>query len=247
MPTTSEIADGVHRFGANGVNFYMVVGDGGLTVVDAGFPGHWPLFTTWLHRNGWAVREITAVLLTHNHADHLGFADRAQAKGATVTIHRDDLDGVQHSGPPSVPERFARNAWRPGVLVRTAGWVRRGVTRTPTLADVRSCEDGERLDVPGNPRVIHVPGHTPGSAAYVFDEYDVICTGDALVTRDVVSGQPGIGISPEGLNADDEQALRSLARLEGLDVSVLAPGHGEPYHHGVASALQAARAIGATW
>ena len=247
MPTSNEIADGVYRFGANGVNFYMIVGDGGLTVVDAGLPGHWPLFTTWLHRNGRAVREVTALLLTHNHADHIGFADRAQAKGATVRIHGDDLDGVQNGGPPSIPERFARNAWRPGLLIRVAGWVRRGLTRTPTLVDVRPCTDGERLDVPGAPRVIHVPGHTPGSAAYVFDDHDVICTGDALVTRDVVTGQPGIGISPQGLNDDDQQALASLERFTDLDVSVLAPGHGEPYPHGMASALQAARAIGATW
>ena len=118
------------------------------------------------------------------------------------------------------------------------------VMLAPDLLLIR--HDGEDLDVPGRPRVIHMPGHTPGSAAYAFDDNGIVCTGDALVTRDTATGRKGIGISPTGTNDDDARALASLDRLEGVD-AILLPGHGEPYRHGVTSALHAARAIGADW
>jgi glyoxylase-like metal-dependent hydrolase (beta-lactamase superfamily II) len=246
MANVTEVADGVHRFDASGANVYVIVTDQGLTVVDAGLPGWWGPFSTWLHRSGRTPHEIVALLITHHHADHIGFADRAQTHGADLRIHEDDVEQVQRSGPGSLPPRFSRNLWRPQLIVRMMDWARRGVTRTPALSDVRACSDGEKLDAPGNPRVIHMPGHTPGSAAYAFDDNGVVCTGDALLTRDLATGRKGIGVSPTGTNDDDAQALASLDRLEGVD-AILLPGHGEPYLHGVTSALHAARAIGADW
>jgi glyoxylase-like metal-dependent hydrolase (beta-lactamase superfamily II) len=242
-----QITDGVHRFDASGTNFYVMEGDAGLTLVDAGCPGHWRMFATWLFRTGSAPREIKAVLLTHNHPDHLGFADRAQQQGAELHIHADDLDGLAHAGDGGMPDRYRRNAWRPKIAGRILSWARAGITQTPVLSDVHPCTDGDRLKVPGNPRVVHVPGHTPGSAAYVFDDHDVICVGDALATLDPATGRNGISILPAGLNADDEQALASLDRLVGESTSFVLPGHGEPYHDGIASAVHAARAIGAHW
>jgi glyoxylase-like metal-dependent hydrolase (beta-lactamase superfamily II) len=246
MANVTEVADGIHRFDASGANVYVVVTDEGLTVVDAGLPGWWGPFSTWLHRSGRTPHEIVALLMTHRHADHIGFADRAHDHGADLLIHEDDLAGVQRSGPGGVPPRFSRNLWRPQMIARMVDWGRRGVTNTPALTDVRTCTDREQLDVPGRPRVIHMPGHTPGSAAFVFDDHGVVCTGDALITRDIATGAKGIGISPTGMNDDDDEALASLDRLEGVD-AILLPGHGEPYRHGITSALHAARAIGADW
>lgn len=243
----TDISDGVRRFGEGGVHFYVIEGDDGLTLVDAGLPGLWKPFATFLHRNGLAPRDVRAVLLTHHHADHVGFAARALDHGADVRAHADDLARIRRRSASALPRRFARNAWRPGVAMRAVQWLWRGFTRVPAVAGVTPCGDGERLDVPGRPTVVHVPGHTAGSAAYVFADHGVVCTGDALVTADPVTARPGIGICPAGLNADDGQALASLERLADVDAALILPGHGAPYRHGIASALQAARAIGAAW
>lgn len=242
-----QITDGVHRFDANGVNFYVIEGEDGLTLVDAGFPSHWSMFATWLFRTGSAPRDIRAVLLTHNHADHIGFADHAQQQGAELHIHADDLDGLSNARDGGVPEHFRRNLWRPRTAGRVIGWARAGIRRTPMLTDVRPCTAGERLEVPGAPRVVHVPGHTPGSAAYVFDDHDVICVGDALATFDPATSRNGVSIPPKGLSADDGQALGSLDRLVDESASIVLVGHGEPYHDGIAGAVHAARAIGTSW
>lgn len=242
-----QITDGVHRFDGDGVNFYVIEGDDGLTVVDAGFSGHWKTFATWLHKYGSSPREVVAVLLTHNHPDHIGIAGRAQAEGASVHAHADDRDGLTKPLEGGLPTHFRDNVWRPQLLRRLGRWVAAGMARPPVLREVITCADGDVLDVPGAPRAIHVPGHTPGSTAYAFDDHGVICVGDALVTFDPATGRPGISIPPTSMNADDRQALRSLDKLVGEGADIMLPGHGEPYHDGIAGAVHAARAIGPYW
>lgn len=251
------VDDKVHRFGRDNVNWYLVEGDEGVTVVDAGVPRHWLQLTAHLNRSGIPIHDVRAVLITHAHPDHVGFAERARQQGATVYVHVDDDELVRAGVPVDLPDRFRRHLWRPRVLHVLSAWVRGGMRPwrparggggvVPEVTETVTVGDGDRLDVPGRPRVLHLPGHTPGSVAYVFDDHDVVCTGDALVTADPVVGHPGIGVCPTGLSTDDDQALASLRRLADLDVGTVLPGHGQPYHHGCAGAVQAALAIGADW
>lgn len=251
-----QVGDGIHRFGHDNVNWYLVEGDDGLTVIDAGVPRHWNQLTAYLNRTGIPIDDLRAVLVTHAHPDHVGFAERARQQGATVYVHVDDDKLARTGVPVELPERFRRHLWRPHVLRVLGAWVRGGMRPwrsarrgeiVPAVTETVTVRDGDRVDVPGRPRVLHLPGHTPGSVAYVFDDHDVVCTGDALVTVDPVLGRPGIGVCPPGLSADDAQALDSLRRLADLDVGTVLPGHGLPYPHGCAGAIQAARAVGADW
>jgi len=95
------------------------------------------------------------------------------------------------------------------------------------------------LDVPGAPRVIHVPGHTPGSAALHFAGHDALFVGDAMCTYAVSTGRPGPQVAP--FSADTELALASLARLEGVGAALVLPGHGEAFRGGAAEAVRLAR------
>jgi len=64
----------------------------------------------------------------------------------------------------------------------------RGGLRTPKLHEVATFGDGATLDVPGSPRVILTPGHTPGSAALHFPSLDALFVGDAFATYAVTTG-----------------------------------------------------------
>jgi glyoxylase-like metal-dependent hydrolase (beta-lactamase superfamily II) len=240
-----EAAEGVHRL-TNGVaNFYLIQQSGKLVLVDAGAPKDWALFTQAVQGLGKAASDLDAVLLTHAHTDHTGFAEQARATtGARVWIHQQD---VQMARTGKVGPRDGKQS---AYLLRGAFWRTvlvlgmRGATKIIPIREVSGFSDGEVLDVPGSPRVVHAPGHTGGSAAILLEDRSVLLTGDVLCTHNPYTGRVGPQIMPSGLNADTAQALASLANLTGIKADVLLPGHGEPWTEGVGEAIRQARAAG---
>ena len=123
---------------------------------------------------------------------------------------------------------------------------RNRATRILPVAEVSSFADGEVIDVPGKPRAIHAPGHTPGSSALLFESSRVLMTGDVIVTRNPLTGRVGPQIMPSAFNHDTAQALGSVDALSGVAADTLLAGHGEPWTDGVDEAVRRARAAGAS-
>jgi glyoxylase-like metal-dependent hydrolase (beta-lactamase superfamily II) len=121
---------------------------------------------------------------------------------------------------------------------------RRGATRIVPVRELSTFADGETLELPGRPRAVHAPGHSPGSAALLLEGRRVLLTGDVMATRNPLTGRDGPQIMPSGLNSDTPRALRSLAALDGIRADLLLPGHGEPWTGDLAEALRQARAAG---
>ena len=132
--------------------------------------------------------EVRAILLTHGHFDHGGDADRIR-KLTGAPVYL-------HPADRALPS-----------------WLTHGLTADRELAD------GDELDFDGlRFRVLHTPGHTPGSVCF-------LC-GDALFAGDTLfAGSCGRTDLPGGSWKAMAASLRRLADLEG-DYTVL-PGHGE--------------------
>jgi glyoxylase-like metal-dependent hydrolase (beta-lactamase superfamily II) len=116
--------------------------------------------------------------------------------------------------------------------------------RTPKLQEVATFGDGATLDVPGSPRVILTPGHTPGSAVLRVPSRNLLFVGDALATYAVTTGARGPQVAP--FTADAVQAVASLARLEDVSATLVLPGHGDPWTGGVQEAVRRVRQSAAT-
>jgi len=184
-------------------------------------------------------------VLTHAHADHTGFAERARSNSSTrIWVHGNDVRTAKGSeadpneGPLGGYLRHAE-AWR-----TLFGLLLHGGTRVIPILDVSAFSDGETLAIPGHPMVVHIPGHTDGMSALYAADRSALFTGDGLVTRNPLTGRLGPQIMPRGLNRRSSQALESLGKLERIPAKLVLPGHGEPWSDGAESAVAAARKSG---
>src|SRR5919202_2114649 len=93
----ANVAEGIHRIEDAYTNWYLVEDGGRLTVVDAGVPRSWDSLLAALRDLGRGTDDVEAVVLTHAHFDHVGFAERARAQlGVPVYVHEDDVPLTRH-------------------------------------------------------------------------------------------------------------------------------------------------------
>jgi glyoxylase-like metal-dependent hydrolase (beta-lactamase superfamily II) len=234
-----RIAQGIHRLGDNSmINSYLVEQAGEVTIVDAGVPGYFKDIDRELAAMGRTPADVRALVLTHGHSDHIGFAERLRReRQVPVSVHEADA-ALARGEVPNPAKGYGPMRLGPvlGFLWFT---LLHGGLRTPKLQQVATFGDGATLDVPGSPRVILTPGHTPGSAALHFASLDALFVGDAFATYAVTTGARGPQVAP--FTADAAQAVQSLARLEEISAAQVLPGHGDPWTGGVDEAVQRIR------
>ena len=233
-----EIAPRIRRLGEGLVNSYLIEDAGEVTIVDAGAPAYWNDLPAELAALGRSLSDVRSVVLTHGHSDHIGFAERIRAQ-RNVPIRVHELDAALARGEVPNPAKGAGPV-RPLPLLSFLLWsVRHGMLRLPRIREVATFGDGATLDVPGSPRVILVPGHTPGSAALHFSRHDALFAGDALATYSVTTGRAGPQLAP--FTADTVQAVASLRRLDDIAAGLVLPGHGQAWTGGLAEAVRRVR------
>jgi glyoxylase-like metal-dependent hydrolase (beta-lactamase superfamily II) len=234
----------VYRLGNSLFNWYLVEENGRLTAVDAGLPGFGGSLVADLATVGFALGDIEAVILTHSDADHTGLAPMMHEAGARVLIHEADDPKLRKPGPKSgdaAPQNVLVDLWRPSFWRTIFGIVQGQGFKMAKITDAETFGDGDVLDVPGSPRVIATPGHTPGHSAFYFDSHRALFVGDAMCTLNPVTHRRGPQVMPRAMNESSDQATKSLDGLESVEADVMLFGHGEPWRDGVTAAVRQAR------
>jgi len=247
MTLHREAAPGVHRIADSYTNWYLLEDDGRLTVVDAGVPSSWESLHAALRELGRDAGQIEAVVLTHAHFDHVGFAERARRElGVPVYVHEDDVPLTWH--PWRYDHERARSVYfatRVQALPIVATFLRHRAFWPAPIAEVTRYDDDATLPVPGAPRVIATPGHTLGHCALHLPDRDAVIAGDAIVTLDPYTGRRGPRLVARAATADSERNLRTLDAIAATSARNVLVGHGDPWTEGAEAAVARARAEGA--
>lgn len=202
IPFTIPLGPGkvLERF----VYVYFIYGDT-VTMVDAGVSSSTPAIFDYLVSTGRKSADITRIVLTHAHPDHIGGAAAiAKETGCTFAAHRDSVGWVEDTN-----RQFAERPV-PGFQTLVGG---------PVHVD-RILDEGDVIELPGNGSlsVIATPGHAAGQIALLHDSTGALFTGDAV---------PVPGEIP--IYDDAHTLVQSLEKLRTYDtVSVLLSSWDEP-------------------
>ncbi|MCP2032715.1 glyoxylase-like metal-dependent hydrolase (beta-lactamase superfamily II) [Okibacterium sp. HSC-33S16] len=245
---TRNVAPGVHRLEHAYVNCYLIEDGSSVTIVDAGFPSTWAPLLLALDEIGRSRRDVDALVLTHAHFDHIGFAARAQAElRVPIWVHQADEHLAAH---PYHYQRertpFIYPLLYPAAIPVLAGMTAAGALAVKGVENVHHLPETGTLDVPGQPQVVFSPGHTFGHTALFLPNRGALLSGDALVTLDPYKGSRGAQIIAGAATADSVMALDTLTALADTDAGIVLPGHGDPWSGGIRAAVDAAREFGAS-
>lgn len=191
----------------------------GLTLVDTSMPGHIDAVEAALAADGFALKDVKQIVVTHQDIDHIGsLTDLKQRTGATVIAHAVEAPYIEGKAPLAKYPSQERLDQNPGM--------KEMYDRIGFATADRLVQDGELLDVAGGVRILHTPGHTPGHISLYLERSRALISGDALVSENAQLDGPLPRATPDFPTAI--QSVQKLAALPELTAIVT-------YHGGLVS------------
>lgn len=219
------IISGVHLVSTRSVNSYVIDGDEGVTLVDTLLPKNEDTIANALAAIGRSLADVTAVVVTHAHADHVGSAASVKAaSGAVVYAPIGDAAAVRGEQKPPLPPMVDRLPFLKPIMRSFL-----------PVADPVAVEHeiGEHVGraLPADLRVIDTPGHTPGHVSFLLErEGGLLFVGDAAVARN--------GVVKRGyMNRAEPTFDASLRHIAEFDFEAAVFGHAAPLQSGASAAF----------
>jgi len=219
-----EIAPGIHRVPTvTGSNAILLV-DEQIAVIDTGFPGNGEQILGYLKTAlGRSPKDLAWIITTHHHFDHTGTAaELHQLTDAPVVAHERETE----PGRDGVP--LLRKATERQHIPFWYRWLIQGIRprqlERPEFPDIpvtHLVRDGDVLPILGGTRVIHTPGHTPGSICLLIEKPRALFLGDSAINNVDRVSRPLMW--DRGARRELDASLRSL---RSLDASLAFFGHG---------------------
>jgi glyoxylase-like metal-dependent hydrolase (beta-lactamase superfamily II) len=220
------------------VNVYLIAEDP-VTIIDTGPKTKEAVaaLRDGLRVAGFRVSDIRRIVLTHAHEDHCGLAKslRDEAKNAEVFVHEWET-GHRHSRLEYEEHRkLLERAGVPDVEIARLRRMYEGVRQyADSFGDNEHSplwDDSDLAFESGTLRIVHTPGHTPGSCSFIREADRTVIAGDCVLKRitpnPVLSPDP---VDPSKRFPSLAEYLVSLARIRSFSPTLVYGGHGEPVH-----------------
>lgn len=214
LTTRTYQLSGILGTGVWGANVFLLV-DNNLTLVDTGFKGRSRQILKAVRQLGYSPSDIANIIITHHHADHIGSLPvLKEVTRAKVVAHPADAPYIDGQLPQPGP---ARPRW----LSQALAPLHKLWATTPVGVDML-VNDGDELPILGGVKVLHTPGHTPGSISLLIPEERLVIVGDVLAHRLRLS------LPSKAYTVDIGQEMQSVKRVASLDFDIICFGHGSP-------------------
>ena len=225
--------------GVDTVNMYVLADGEHVTIVDCGVwrpdlaDGGLLALETGLEQAGYALRDVSRVLVTHAHIDHYGLAGRLmEMTGADLSMHTmTDLDCEKYRHPDTARARrrdtYADHGVSEAERVNLADHLTRWLPYLHSVVEASNrLRGGELIDIGGDQwEVIHTPGHSLGHVCLWSPRRGLMLSGDHLLPgiTPPVTFERGFDVDPM------RNYLDSLQLIADKRPQLVYPGHGKPF------------------
>jgi hydroxyacylglutathione hydrolase len=203
------------------VNAYLLKAKDGFVLIDSGMPYHWPALETQLTAAGCVPGKLKLVIFTHGDWDHTGSAIKLREKyNVKLAIGAGDVPQVERGVMLRRKVKpfiyWLKFKYRMFMRRFDKNWI-----AMPRFKPDILLSDGQSLAEYGlAARVIHTPGHTPGSLSVLTDDGDLFA-GDLFTNRK----KP----AEANIIENSAQLNSSLEKLKTRNIRTIYPGHGRPF------------------
>lgn len=218
------------------LNFFLVKTDNALLLVDAGMniKDCWQSLNETLAEHHHSLKDLTHILITHHHADHVGLINRIlEQHPIPVYAHPLSVPRLKRD-----PEYLQKRIEFFADLYKTMGCGEAGEKQVKYLKRSVKNNAGQALnseihninDFPLSLfQIIETPGHAIDQIALYHPTSQTMLTGDLLIKH----------ISSNALVEPDENGNRmktlvdheaSLKKIQNFDITTVYPGHGQLIH-----------------
>ncbi|MDO9528450.1 MAG: MBL fold metallo-hydrolase [Syntrophales bacterium] len=210
MGKAEIIVDGVYLIGGPDISspedatVFIIDFNGEVVMIDSGAGNTSRILIRNIEDAGLDPQNISTLILTHCHIDHIGAAPYFRKKfGCKLVVHDLDADAIETGNQ----------------VLTAANWY--GTKFPPTPVDKRLTDDHDILRF-GDEELhcIHTPGHTPGSIALYLDRGG----------KRILFGQDIHGPFLPSFGSDIEQWKKSMEKLLLLKADILCEGHFGIFH-----------------